>query len=178
MNNNFKKVNIIKSNNKKKDNNKKDNNKDNKKDNNKDNKKNLIDNEVKNTIKLNNKLKDNKIEISTVKKDIGIFKNIFINEICSIDDSVSIPNILTNEINSNSNNIIIKKPLKGEEIMDLSFNKIIYKPIIIENGITIINNNIQNNNSVMTRKEVSEMIDYKLNTILNNFEKRIKKLEK
>ncbi len=127
--------------------------------------------------KNNNNIKlEEENKITDIKRDIGILKNIFADKITGIDsDNVLIPNILVNCIDSSSN-ITIKKPLCGN--IHNFHNKITYEPIDVEYGINIKNNIIKDNNSVLTKKEISDLIDYKLQSIFNNLDKRIKKLEK
>ena len=90
--------------------------------------------------------KNSRISISACNKDIGIFKNIFVeNSIMgSVKDIVNIPNINTKEIIHPDN-----------------------LPIMVSNGFVIENNsnNVQEN-SILTKSQIEELINIKINEIL------------
>ena len=97
----------------------------------------------------NDKKNKSKTTISTCNKDIGIFKNIFVENsiIGSIKDSVHIPNLHVEEV-SNPN----------------------YTPIKVFHGITIENNNNLEDNSLLTKIQIEELIDRKLALLLGKVE--------
>ncbi len=101
---------------------------------------------------LNEKKNKSKISVSSCNKDIGIFKNIFIENsiIGSIKDSVQIPNIHVEEL-SNPN----------------------YTPVKVIYGITIENNNNLEDNSVLTKIQIEELIEKKLTQLLGKVDKKI-----
>jgi len=78
--------------------------------------------------------------VTSCNKDVGIFKNIFVENsiVGSMRDTVNIPNIDTEEI--------------------LNMNGV---PINIQYGIKINNNNNIDENSVLTKKEIEELINAK-----------------